>query len=153
QAVEAAAVGADPERAVLVLLDRAHHAVAEPLLRAVGREAAVAQGGEAVVRPDPERPRPVLVHHANNVAGQPVQAAVARELVGMVAGEAPAVGSDPERAVSPLDERLDAVAVERLRVPRVVVHEPYTVEAGEAAVGAQPEIAVPGLDEGGDRVL
>src|SRR5262249_55187926 len=84
---------------------------------------------------------------------QPVQAAVARELVGMVAGEAPAVGSDPERAVSPLDERLDAVAVERLRVPRVVVHEPYTVEAGEAAVGAQPEIAVPGLDEGGDRVL
>jgi peroxiredoxin/uncharacterized protein YndB with AHSA1/START domain len=61
--------------------------------------------------------------------------------------------SDPEGAGLVFDQRLDAVAEERGRVPGVERSEAHAVEAADSAVGPQPEVAVARLQDRGHRVL
>jgi hypothetical protein len=62
------------------------------------------------------------------------------------------LGEDPEHAGSVFVERDDAVARDLSCIAGVVDGESNPVEARDAVVGAEPEIAVAGLDERGDGI-
>ena len=75
-----------------------------------------------------------------------------REAAARVADEVLLLGEDPEHARPVLVERDDAVARDFPRIAGVVDGEPNAVESRDAVVGAEPEVAVAGLDERGDGI-
>jgi hypothetical protein len=64
----------------------------------------------------------------------------------------PRHGEDPEHAGSVFVERDDAVARDLSCIAGVVDGESNPVEARDAVVGAEPEVAVARLDERGDGI-
>ena len=152
--VQAAAVGADPEASVAVLHDLPDVIVREPVLRGVSRDPAVLEAiraSAAGADPDalPRDPRRSTARGCSRGPRRRVRREHARSRSG---------GARPRcrPRESPARSSKSACAL-LLRIPgrvALVEHrELHAVEADQAALGAEPDVAVAGLENRLDRVL
>src|SRR6185436_17934471 len=104
-------------------------------------------------RPDDEVPVAVLTDRDDALARQAALGPEGRELATVHAEQAAIAGADPEDALGVLEQGLAGVALEARDLLAVEDDELDAAEADEPLVGAEPEVAVPGLRGGEDRIL
>ncbi len=111
-------VGAGPEEAPLVEVERGHDAVLEPLLGLVGEDGVTVNAVEpATVRPEPHDAAFVDENGADAQIGHPFFGAVVAHDPSLVrvVEEEPLIGPDPQAAVPGIDDRRDVGIVPPLR--------------------------------------
>src|SRR5262249_11319966 len=136
EAIQTAVVGADPDHAVGVLMDRADPAADEPVALLVSDESPAGETGDSPERADPERARTILVQRGDPIVRQAVANGVAGQPTGGDSYE-PVVGAEPQRPVPLLMNRRHNAAERPLRL--AVRCETPVLEKAKAAVGADPE--------------
>ena len=134
-----AAVGADPEAAFGVFIERRHGIVREPVAGRVGLERPAAALHQTFGGADPQRTVAVLPQCVDAIVRQTIAGGVGDQAI---AGHPrqPAVGSDPDAAVAGLCDRPDEVV--RQAVARGEGRRLAVLEAQQsAAERAEPEVA------------
>lgn len=106
-----------------------------------------------VLRSDPQHSAPVARERLDLPAREAFAGAERREAPSLHAEEAPAVRADPERAVLVGEEGEDGIGGEVGDRPAVEESEPGAVEADEAFLCPDPEVAVGSLGDRLDGVL
>ncbi len=151
---DAAAVGPEPHRAVRPLRQRGHGVVGEAVGRPERREASsLERRDSAAARAQPERPVVGLEDRQDRVVGETVGRCVPPERAVGVAREAATARPDPQRSVRVRRERADVVRPELGDRPRGEDDEARAVEAHDAFLRREPQVAVARLRDRRDVVL
>src|SRR5262249_46577236 len=133
--------------------EQTDYAASETAVRSVAPNAALLDGAEpSGDRPHlagPDRAVTILEESNHQLAGQ---VRVSGQLAVLPAGES-LEAPDPERPVARDEQAGDVAGGERLVGGRLPGDAPDTIEAKQAELGAQPEVAVLCLGEGEDRAL
>ena len=147
------ALGADPQHAVPVGVQRGDDLPRREAHRRDDREPVALQVRQPVVGANPEAAIAVGGQRSDAVARQAVRRCEGGEAAVLETGQPAAIGPDPESRGAILRQRPDLALLELARYPVVEAREPHAVEAGEPAARADPQVAVSRLDDGVDVVL